>query len=302
MINFGLIFLCIAVGLILKTYGLIPKDAYKGINTWIIYMAIPAVALKYLPAIHWTSDLLLPALMPVVVWCGAWILFKVYSFKWKIDPATRAALTLTAGLGNTSFIGFPLVQAYYGVGAISIAVISDQLTFVLMSTLGVITAMNAAGSEKLNTGKVLTRLFSFPPFLAFVTALILPRFIDISPINPLLDKIAVTLVPLALFSVGLQLNFTGWQSEIKLLAIGLGYKLLAAPAVIFALAFILHLKGLIPQISIFEASMAPMITASVIATEFELNPQLANLMVGIGILFAFVTSAGWWFCGLVFGG
>ena len=265
-------------------------------------MAIPAVALKYLPAIHWTNDLFLPALMPVIVWCGAWLLFKVYSLKRKLDPATRAALTLTAGLGNTSFIGFPLVQAYYGAAALSIAVICDQVTFVLMSTAGVIMAMNASGTENLNARLVLKRLFSFPPFVAFVTALVLPRFVDISPVNSLLDKIAVTLVPLALFSVGLQLNFTGWLSEVKLLSMGLGYKLLLAPAVVFVMAYVFHIKGLIPQISVFEAAMAPMITASVIATEFELNPQLANLMVGIGILLAFITSAGWWFCSLLFAG
>ncbi|MDB5283729.1 MAG: transporter, partial [Bacteroidota bacterium] len=274
---------------------LIAKDAYKGINTWIIYLAIPAMALKYLPTVQWSRDLLLPALMPVVVWAGAWILFKLYSLKFKVSPATRAALTLTAGLGNTSFIGFPLIQAYYGMAAIGIAVISDQVTFMLMSTVGVITAMSAAGSGNLKAAVVLKRLFSFPPFLASIAALVLPRFVDISPLNPLFDAIAATLVPLALFSVGLQLNFTGWQNEIKLLAVGLGYKLLIAPAFVFALAYGFKLRGIIPQISVFEAAMAPMITASVIAVEFDLNPQLANLMVGIGILVAFATSAGWWF-------
>ena len=297
MINFILIGVCITVGLLLKAFKLIPDGAHKGINTWIIYMAIPAVALKYIPAIKWSNDLLLPALMPLIVWTGSWLLFKLCARKFNLSPATRAALTLTAGLGNTSFVGFPLIQAYYGDSAISIAVISDQITFVLMATLGAMMAMNASDDTGFDVKSVSLKLLQFPPFVAFILALILPRFVNLTPLNPFFEKIAVTLVPLALFTVGLQLNFSGWQSEIKLLSIGLGYKLIIAPLMIFGVAIVLHVKGIIPQIAVFEASVAPMITASVLADQYNLNPKLANLMVGTGIILSFVTT-GLWYLGL----
>lgn len=293
MINFILIGVCISTGLFMKAFKLINADAHKGINTWIIYMAIPAVALKYIPAVKWSNDLLLPAIMPVIVWTGSWLLFKLYSLKFHISPATRTALTLTAGLGNTSFVGFPLIQAYYGEHAISIAVICDQVTFVLMSTVGAMMAMSATSAKGLDTAAVILKLIRFPPFVAFILALILPRFFDLSIMNPFFEKIAVTLVPLALFTVGLQLNFKGWRGELILLLPGLGYKLLVAPLLIFGLAFVLHIKGIIPRISVFEASMAPMITAAVIADQYGLNPKLANLMVGTGIMLSFITSALW---------
>ena len=294
MTNFILIAFCISVGLLLRALRLIPDNAHKGINTWIIYMAIPAVALKYIPAIRWSNDLLLPAVMPVIVWAGSWLLFKLYSLKFPMSPATRTALTLTAGLGNTSFVGFPLIQAYYGEPAISIAVISDQITFVLMATVGAMMAMSTSNSQGLNVKAVIRKLIQFPPFVAFILALILPRFVDISPLNPFFEKIAVTLVPLALFTVGMQLNFTGWRQELKLLLPGLGYKLILAPMLVAAVAYAFHVRGIIPQISVFEASMAPMITASVIADQYQLNPKLANLMVGTGILLSFVTTGLWW--------
>lgn len=294
MINFILIGVCIAAGLLLKALKLVPENSHKGLNTWIIYMAIPSVALRYIPAIRWSHDLLLPAAMPFIVWTGSWLVFKLYSLRFPIAPATRTALTLTAGLGNTSFIGFPLIQAYYGHDAISIAVISDQLTFVLMSTVGAMMAMSTASGKSLDIKSVLSKLIQFPPFVAFILALILPHFVNISSLNPLFEMIAATLVPLALFTVGIQLNVTGWQKEVKLLSLGLGYKLILAPALIFSIAIFLHLKGIIPQIGIFEASMAPMITAAVIADQYKLDPKLANLMVGLGILLSFATSAMWW--------
>ena len=306
LINFILIGLCILAGFSLRKLRILPDGAHRGINVWIIYLAVPAVSLKYVPAITWSSELLLPAVMPLIVWFGAWLVFKLYSMRWPLDPATRTALTLTAGLGNTSFLGFPLIQGYYSEHALPIAVISDQVTFVIMSTLGAMMAMSttpqpalskgdgSAAAPKLKISTVLKNLLTFPPFIAFMMALILPRFIDISAANPLFDKIAATLVPLALFSVGMQLSFNGWREELPYLSIGIGYKLIIAPAVILAVIVMLHMRGSIPQISLFESAMAPMITANVIATQYDLNPKVANLMVGIGILLSFATTAIWW--------
>ena len=294
MINFILIALCIIAGFTLRRLRILPDDAHRGINVWIIYLAVPAVSLKYIPTITWSPDLLLPALMPVIVWFGSWLVFKLYSLKWHLDPATRTALTLTAGLGNTSFLGFPLIQGYYGEHALPIAVISDQVTFVIMSTLGAMMAMDTADTGQISIGTVIKKLLRFPPFIAFFAALILPHFIDLSVATPLFDKLALTLVPLALFSVGMQLSLDGWREELPYLSVGLAYKLILAPALILLVMAALHLRGIIPQISLFEASMAPMVTAGVIATQYGLNPRVANLMVGVGILLSFITTALWW--------
>jgi predicted permease len=37
-----------------------------------------------------------------------------------------------------------------------------------------------------------------------------------------------------------------------------------------------------------------MITAAIVATEHDLNPPLANLMVAIGLILSFLTLGGWW--------
>ncbi|HNE83258.1 MAG TPA: AEC family transporter, partial [bacterium] len=45
---------------------------------------------------------------------------------------------------------------------------------------------------------------------------------------------------------------------------------------------------------IFEAAMPPMITAAILATEHDLRPELASLMVGIGIIVSMFTLPFWW--------
>jgi predicted permease len=47
------------------------------------------------------------------------------------------------------------------------------------------------------------------------------------------------------------------------------------------------------RVTILESAMAPMIMAAVVADEFDLDRQLANLMVGVGIPLSLVTVPLW---------
>ncbi|MDP9955909.1 hypothetical protein J2X97_001546 [Epilithonimonas hungarica] len=60
MINFVLIAVCIVAGMIFKSTKTIHPDAHKGINTWIIYLALPAVSFKYLPKVQMVCGNALP--------------------------------------------------------------------------------------------------------------------------------------------------------------------------------------------------------------------------------------------------
>ena len=273
--------------------GALPADAFKGINAWIIYLALPAVSFKYLPHIPWSYQLLLPALMPVIVWCGAWIYTWFYTQKRQMPRPTVAALKLSAGLSNTSFVGFPLVVAYFGDKELSTAVICDQVTFLMLSTAGVFVAIHAEGKQELPLKKIVRKVFRFPPFLGCVGALIVPHFIDITFLDPLFDKLAVTVGPLALFSIGLQLRFDGWRQQLKHISASLTYKLLLAPALVFIIAIIFGLKGNTTRVAIFEAAMPTLLTSGIVADEYNTNPRLVNLIIGISIVVAFATTAIW---------
>jgi predicted permease len=68
------------------------------------------------------------------------------------------------------------------------------------------------------------------------------------------------------------------------------------PALVLALfSGALGAGGLHIQVTIFEAAMAPMIGASIVALEHKLDPPLVTLMVGIGIPLSFLTLPLWWY-------
>jgi malate permease and related proteins len=295
MVNFVLIAVCILAGMIFRRSGTLPADAHKGINAWIIYIALPAVSFKYLPYIHWTHELFIPAISPLIVWLGGWCMVKLFCKANPVDKLTEGGLKLSFGLANTSFVGFPLIAAYFGEKYLSIAIICDQITFLILATAGVVTAIHASKKQTLSVGVVVKRVLRFPTFIGCMGALIIPHFVDITFAAPFIDKLVATVAPLALFSIGLQLQFKGWLKELKLISAALLYKLILAPALVLLIFFSLGYKGIIPQISIFEAAMPTLLTSAVVADEYGLNPRVSNLIIGIGIIASLATTALWWF-------
>lgn len=294
MANFILIGLCILAGILFRKSKSLPKDAHKGINAWIIYIALPAVSFKYLPHITWTKDLLFPALAPVCIWLFGWLFITVYSYIRNISKASSGGLKLTSSLSNTSFVGFPLIVAYFSEKELGIAIICDQVTFALLSTIGIVVAIRSSQNQELSIKGVLKKVLTFPPLIGCVVALTLPNFINLTSLDPIFEKLAATVGPLALFSIGLQLKFGGWFSELKHISFALLYKLILAPLVVMLIAIALGLNGNITKITIFEMAMPTLLTAGVVADQYNLNPKLSNLIVGIGILLSFITTGLWW--------
>lgn len=281
--------------MIFRYANLIPKDAHKSINTWVLYLALPAVSFKYIPKIQWSTEMLFPALSSIIVWFGAWFFVKLYVNHKKYAQRTRSTLELASGYSNTSFIGFPLIIAYYSEQDISTAIICDQITFILLSTVGIICAIkgNRAEKEGVKASAVFKRLFSFPPLIGCLSALILSFTVDLSVAEPFFDKLVATVGPLALFSVGLQLKFKGSKKQIYQISAAAFYKLIIAPALVLVAALLFGIKGEIARISIFEAAMPTLITGSLIAEQFRLNDKLINLIIGVNIVFGFITTWGW---------
>jgi len=68
-------------------------------------------------------------------------------------------------------------------------------------------------------------------------------------------------------------------------------KLILAPLIAFIVCYSFGWLGIAGKVSIFEAGMAPMITAGVIASIAGLAPRLSTAIVGYGILFSFLSTA-----------
>jgi malate permease and related proteins len=114
---------------------------------------------------------------------------------------------LSGGLANTSFIGLPMIEAFFGKSDMGTGILIDQLgSYMVLNTLGItIAALYSAGST--SGSAILKRIIVFPPLLALIVAFMLMPFDLPAWLSDILKRLSDTLVPLALVSVGLQLRF-----------------------------------------------------------------------------------------------
>src|SRR6202035_6018351 len=107
---------------------------------------------------------------------------------------------------------------------------------------------------------VIRKIVLFVPFQAFVLALLLMPFEYPIWLDELLKRLGATLVPIALVSVGYQLQLSQVRGKAFALTVGLVFKLVIAPALILLLfAGVLGAKGQVLNVTVFEAAMGPMI-------------------------------------------
>lgn len=286
------------MGLGLQRVAAFPKNGHLALNQFVIYIALPALALYYIPKVRISTDLLYPL---GVAWIGFMLSFVFfYTIGKRLGWPNRliGCLIITAGLGNTSFVGFPIIQALYGDEGLKTAIIVDQPgSFVVMATLGIITAGIFSKGES-NTGDIVKKILLFPPFIAFVIAVVMNILkTDFNEhFETVFQKLGATVTPVALVAVGLQLKIDRRSQHWKFLRLGLLFKLIITPAIFFLLyKIILGGKGVAVDVSVMESAMAPMITGAILASNYGLKPKLSSMMVGIGIPLSFLTLAFWYF-------
>ena len=296
MANIVLLFACLVLGVVLRHTGKLPDNAPATINGFIIHVSLPALILAYMHRIDAGTDLIGVAAMPWLLFGAGAVLYWTLGQVLRLPRPTISALILLGGLGNTSFIGLPMIESYFGPQDLPIGILVDQLgTYLVLSTLGITVAClysDAVTSRR----EIARRVATFPPLLAMILALALLPVAYPDWLDAVLVRLGGTLAPLALVSVGLQLRLATLRGNRAALALGLGYKRAAGP-MLLALLYVALLgqRGETLQVTLFEAAMAPQIGASIIAIQHGLNPPLVTLMVGIGTLLSFVTLPAWWY-------
>ena len=294
MSAFLLLGISLLAGWLLPRLIALPGGVPAALNIWLLNVALPALVLLQIPRLHPTPALLLFALGPWLVFAGAWALAVWVGRLRGWSRGTVGCLVLTAGLGNTAFIGIPLIEALRGHGALGPAVITDQLgTFLMLSTGGIAAAAYFSGGS-VAPRDMLQRILFFPSFIALIAGFVVgalggwPALVE-----PVLQRLADTLAPIALFAVGLQFQLRGFAEDIEALGAGLLWKLALAPAAVLGLGFALGTQGTAWSSAVLQTAMAPMISAGLLAEHHGLNPPLARRMVAIGTLLAFASVPLW---------
>lgn len=296
MANLILLVLCFALGTAARRWSGLPADSHRVVNFWVVNVSLPALVIR---SVHQAK--LKPALL-----LGAGVLWGIFAITaaasllarkrgW-MSTSEAGGMTLAIGLGNTAFVGLPLIEALGGREALALAAVIDQLgSFGALAFLAIPFASSLAG-KSLSFGAHVRRLLKFPPMLALLAAMLLRGVVFPPVIEVVLGRLADMLSPLALASVGWLLTPSALRGRLGRVALGLLARLLLAPGL--AAGFLWAVRGAIgpiERVTVAQVAMGPMVTAIVVAAEHDLDAELGVAMLAVGVPLSLATVPLWWY-------
>ena len=205
---FGLIFL----GVIVARLRPMPIEALGWMNTFIIYVALPALFFQLLsqtPVEQLTQWRYVMGSV-LATYIAFALMFAFSTFTTRGDIATSMIKGLAAAYGNIGYMGPGLALLAFGEkAAVPVAIIfcfENIMHFTLAPTM-----MALSGSDDRSVGALaldIVRKIALHPFILATAAGVLAAYLQFSPplaIERLLDTLAKAAAPCALFAMGVTL-------------------------------------------------------------------------------------------------
>lgn len=278
--------------------GFDAEKATKWTNFYLLNIVLPALALLYIPQIKAEWKLLIPISAAWFTFILSWVIFGTLGRVLQWDRGLTGCLIIVAGLANTSFLGFPIVEGLYGKTGMPVALLMDQGgSFLLVSSLSIIVGSLYSEQEG-NLRQIPLKILSFPPF-GFLMGTLVMSILEIPTpefLMPILRLIGRSMAPMALFAIGLKFSLDFESIKSKYFWWGMGYRLILAPFIVWLIyQNFMDSSSLTFKVTVLESGMAPMITGSIVAISFNLRPKLATLLAGLGIPIAGITLLAWYY-------
>ena len=285
-----LLLVCLALGVGIARVGRAPHGLAHHLNWWVLNIALPALVMALVPHIRFDAQMWFLVVTQWLVFAGAWWLFASLGPRLGWSRARTGGVILVAGLGNTSFVGYPLVEALRGQDGLALAVVADQVGCFPVLAIGGVAITAVFANQQLRPSEVARRILLFPAFVALLVGVTVGQLGGWPhALEAVLQRLGASLTPLALVSVGLQFRFHLGRQQLSAWGLGLGWKLLVAPLICTGLGLVAGVHGLAFVVGVLQAAMAPMISAAILADQHDLDPPLANAILGAGIVLCLIS-------------
>jgi predicted permease len=210
------------------------------------------------------------------------LLTFVWGYFLKLERSALVAILITTMFANTGNYGLPLVSFAFGEEALSYAGIYFAVTTLLFYTLGVF----LASLGHMTFQEAVRGLFKIPTLYAVILAVVINALNFELPISVAraVDLAAGGTIPLMLVLLGVQLTKVEFSGSQRALHLSVALRLVAAPLIALMFAALFGLHGFARQASVTQASMPSMVSATVLAAEYNLDSKLVTAVVFISTL------------------
>ena len=271
-------------------FKIIFQDNSKQLVDFIIYFSLPAIVFsKIYPLSLDTKILWLILMFMGIIFFNLFLSYTIGKMM-RLSRVTLSTFMIMATFGNTSFIGFSYIDAFYGQDYIVYGVIYDIFgSFLLLVSVGMIIITWGSGRKNsvLNISK---SIFLFPPMIMFIITIFaknfeIPKFLIYTSTN-----LGATLVPIAMIAIGMKLELKHIFTKLHIVTVAVVLKMLIIPIIVlFVFKYFYGIDETWVKVTIIEVAMPPMTMAAVLAIKGGLDEKIAINSLVLGVIVSLFT-------------
>lgn len=273
--------LVVALGFILTKWGWFTEDSQKLLPRLVTNVSLPpflaTTIITHFPQNEFfqlIKGALLPALVMVLLFAGAWI-FGLFAHVQKKHFGLFCACVSNP---NTIFIGIPINQALYGPNALPYVLLYYFASTVFFWTVG--NFFISRDSRGKNSGIHWQNLIS-PPIIGFICGITI--LLAKIPVPEFIFRAAVMTgemtTPLALVFIGITLANTGRIKISRDLIFATCGRLIASPLLLWLLLPFFHLPPLMGEVFIIQSGLPVLTQIAILSAYYGGDSEFGSEMV-----------------------
>lgn len=287
----------IVIGALLRRVEILRQEHAALLNSLVMNLTLPATVFLAVLSLGDISRNLWPELLkvPLIAYlvigvCGlvAYLVTRWFG----MDRRKAGAFIITAMLGTTAFLGYPLVQGLFGDKSVEFAAAifySELGTLIPILTVAVVIASHYGEGERFSWRNLLAVL-RFGPFVAFLIGLL---FFNENIPDILLDMLALlrgATVPLIMLSLGITIRWGDfWGQDTKNILVLNVIKLLLAPALALLLGSLFGLSQSILSVTVLMSALPALMLSLSYANQYKLDIEFASNALFASFFFGAIT-------------
>jgi predicted permease len=273
---------------------ILPPRWPEYLGSFLFWVGIPLAILSFIRRAELSSSLWVAGF---VAWGALLSGFVLASFWYRkvmpLSEKTTQTLILSAGIGNTGFVGFPILLALVDVKYFGWAVVYDLWGTALGGYgLGPVLSGSWQG-QSMNGQKLAHSLLSNPVLLSFAFALLT---IDVplpATLETTLQIAGSAAIDGSLLLLGMRLGqVKRWGSLLEVFP-ALLIKMLLVPLTVWAILLLFRFSGPILTTLVLQSAMPPAFATLVIAENYDQDRLLAVTAIAAGMGFLAITLPLW---------
>ena len=271
-------------------YKVLFQDNSKQLVDFVIYFSLPAIVFSKIYPLTLDSRVVVLIFMFIGIVLFNLFLSYLIGKILRLNKLYLATFMIIATFGNTSFIGFSYIDAFYGQDFIVYGLIYDIFgSFLLLVSIGMFIITWGKG-KKNSVVSISKSILLFPPMIMFFLTIFaknfeIPKFIMLTTQN-----LGSTLVPIAMIAIGMKLELKNIFARFHIVSVAVILKMVIVPIIVLlSFKYFYGIDQTWVKVTIIEVAMPPMTMATVLAIKGGLDEKIAINSLVLGVLLSLFT-------------